>query len=240
LPPDAVWCPWCGRKQMAQPNTMSARKKPRRAKNTGCIYKLSGNRAKPYAALIPGTQKLLGTFKDVASAQMALEKAINAQHTELSTLTLGQVWEEFSQSIYFNELSESAQKRHKTEWNRLKPLNATKVQAITTADFQRIIDNELAKKDDKGKALVGRSALEKTRNLASLLCKRAMSAGAMQTNNARNGVDTEIMMEMMGHEDYAVAVENYNHITDEDIERICKATHSFTKTFEASTPDNHT
>ena len=39
----------------------------------------------------------------------------------------------------------------------------------------------------------------------------------------RRSVDPEIIMEIMGHEDYATTVENYHTTTSEDISRICEA-----------------
>ena len=36
----------------------------------------------------------------------------------------------------------------------------------------------------------------------------------------RRNIDPEIMMDIMGHEDYATAVENYHHITEDDIDRL--------------------
>jgi integrase len=39
----------------------------------------------------------------------------------------------------------------------------------------------------------------------------------------RRNVDPEIMMDIMGHEDYATAVENYHHITEDDIDRLKSA-----------------
>lgn len=45
----------------------------------------------------------------------------------------------------------------------------------------------------------------------------------------RRNVDPEIMMEIMGHEDYATTVERYQTTTEEDIARICEAVAGITR-----------
>ena len=51
IPDGASFCPWCGKKQPeAAPQQ---RKKRRRPKGSGSVYKLSGTRAIPYVRLHP-------------------------------------------------------------------------------------------------------------------------------------------------------------------------------------------
>lgn len=45
----------------------------------------------------------------------------------------------------------------------------------------------------------------------------------------RRKVEPEIMMEIMGHEDYSTTVEHYHTTTDEDISRICAAADGLTR-----------
>ena len=45
IPPDALFCPWCGRRQ--QPEARKALKRPN---GTGSVYKLSGRRTRPWIA----------------------------------------------------------------------------------------------------------------------------------------------------------------------------------------------
>ena len=62
---DSVFCRFCGKKQITE------RKHKKRANGTGCINKLSGNRAKPWMAR--KNDVLIGTFATRTEAQKALE-----------------------------------------------------------------------------------------------------------------------------------------------------------------------
>ena len=51
IPPDAIFCPYCGRKQVRE---QKPKKHRTREKGTGSVYKLSGNRKRPYYAVLNG------------------------------------------------------------------------------------------------------------------------------------------------------------------------------------------
>lgn len=61
LPESAHFCPYCGKKQVTE------KKHRKRANGTGSIYKLPGNRAKPWQAKKNGIS--IGTYPTRADAQ---------------------------------------------------------------------------------------------------------------------------------------------------------------------------
>ena len=69
LPENAVFCPYCGKKQLSQP-----RKTRKRPNGTGNISKLSGSRRKPWVVTGGG---IYGTVKkiDLASGIVEIEIA---------------------------------------------------------------------------------------------------------------------------------------------------------------------
>ena len=71
IPDGASFCPWCGKKQPeAAPQQ---RKKRRRPKGSGSVYKLSGTRSKPYVAL-----RRLSAERTLAIADRAVD--VNGNH----------------------------------------------------------------------------------------------------------------------------------------------------------------
>ena len=86
LPPGALFCPACGKKQ-----TADTRKHRKRANGTGNISKLSGNRSKPWQARRNGVN--IGTYATRAEAQKALERVTDATITDKYNLTFKQIYE---------------------------------------------------------------------------------------------------------------------------------------------------
>ena len=86
LPDGALFCPMCGKKQSAD-----QRKRRKRANGSGTIYKMGGNRAKPYAA--KRNNIFLGSFKTYAAAQKALERTTDADINDKYNLTFAQIYE---------------------------------------------------------------------------------------------------------------------------------------------------
>lgn len=85
IPVDAVFCPYCGRRQIQE------RRHKKRANGTGTISKLSGNRAKPWAAR--KNDVYIGSYKTRAEAQKALDNLSSVDVTDLFHLTFTEVYE---------------------------------------------------------------------------------------------------------------------------------------------------
>ncbi len=86
LPDGAVFCPACGKRQTQEP-----RKHRKRANGTGCISKLSGNRAKPWMAR--KNDVCIGTYATRSEAQKALERLTDVTVNDKYNMTFAQVYE---------------------------------------------------------------------------------------------------------------------------------------------------
>ena len=62
IPDGSVFCNMCGKKQVSEP-----RKRKKRANGTGTVYKLPGNRAKPWIAARDGNY--IDSFKSKSEAE---------------------------------------------------------------------------------------------------------------------------------------------------------------------------
>lgn len=174
IPENGLFCPWCGKKQVVQ-----KRKTAKRCRGEGTIFK-EEKRTKPWKALTTaqnGKRVFLGYFATKAEASAAIEEAHKKANPELSVVTIGDVYESFKNSNYFDQLSKSGQDSHKFAWNHLKQIENIKFKNVTTTVFQVVIDDMI----QSGKK---RETTAKVRNLASLLCKEAMRMGILDTNYA--------------------------------------------------------
>lgn len=75
LPEGAVYCPHCGKKQVAAP-----KKHRKRANGTGTVYKMAGKRAKPWAAQKNGVW--IGAYPTREEASRALERLADREITD--------------------------------------------------------------------------------------------------------------------------------------------------------------
>ncbi len=118
-------------------------------KGFGSIYKLSGNRRKPYAARIrSGTDKdgkavysILGYYSTSQAALEALtEYNKNPYDLSADSVTVSDIWEIFKKRR-FNELSASGCKIYNVAYKHLRPLWDTPIKSIKTYQMQSLIDN---------------------------------------------------------------------------------------------------
>ncbi len=147
----------------------------RRANGSGAICRLKGNRRKPYAVRVSYPhptnegkykQRYLAYFHTSAEAQAYLEK-LNCGQIKAGGYTLGDVWEDYTRSRRFTELSKSAQNVHRGAWNRLSALADRPIDAIRRPELQRVIDDAL-------EGGLAPSSAEKIKILMGLLFKRAL------------------------------------------------------------------
>lgn len=78
IPDKALFCPWCG-KQQDETSAPVHRKKRRRPKGSGSVYKLKGARARPYVA-VTGKKEVLGTYGTSGEAVQALDAYQRPEH----------------------------------------------------------------------------------------------------------------------------------------------------------------
>ena len=172
-PDGAIFCPWCGKRQPENAPPLQ-RKKRRRPKGSGSVYKLSGTRAKPYVALT-ATRDVLGTFETSGEAVQALD-TYNAQNTPLSRLkyTFSDVYEKWSENHY-KDVGEKGRSSYTAAYKKAEILWNRPIKELVTEDYQVVIDQLV----DAG---MSRSMCEKQRQLFSQLCKWAMANGIISHN----------------------------------------------------------
>ena len=175
VPDGALYCPWCGKRQAATTAPVQRRKR-RRPKGSGTVYKLAGTRARPYAA-VTSKREVLGTYETSGEAVQALD-AYNAQNRPITKLkyTFSDVYERWSETHY-KKVGEKGRDSYTRAYAKSEALWNCQIRDLVTEDYQRIID-ELVE------AGLSRSMCEKQRQLFSQLCKWAMGNGIIAHNFA--------------------------------------------------------
>lgn len=175
-PDGALFCPWCGKRQPEYTPPVQ-RKKRRRPKGSGSVYKLSGTREKPYIALT-SKRDTLGTFRTSGEAVQALD-AYNAQNTPAARLkcTFADAYEKWKAQPRFANLSTDMVKGYELAYSKAAPLYNRQMRDLKAEDYQQIIDQMV----EKG---LSRSSCEKERTLFSQLCEWAMAQDIINKNYA--------------------------------------------------------
>lgn len=171
LPEGALYCPLCGKKQGPQ-----ERKHRKRANGTGTIYKMPGNRAKPWAA--KRNNVFIGAYKTYTEAQKALERITDVDVSDKYNLTFTQIYDLW-RPVHAREVSKSQMTCYATAYKQSAVLHNTKFRLLRKSDFQAVILGM----EEEGKAL---STCEKVLQLFGQLSKWAMDEGIVNQNHARN------------------------------------------------------
>ena len=165
----SVFCNWCGKKQ-----TVQQRKSRKRANAQGSVYKLSGNRSRPWCAVLPaqydleGNQKrlILGYYASKTEGLNALNAAISRNLVSSRVdMTIEQCYKEWSETA-FRELSQKRISSYETSYKYISSLKNKRIADTRSNDIQKIV-NELAQ------TVPARSIEIKL--LYGKLCKYAMS-----------------------------------------------------------------
>ena len=180
IPDGSIFCNWCGKKQAVE-----KRKSRRRANSQGSVYKVSGNRRKPYIALLPckydkeGNAKrpTLGYYETKTEALNALNDAVSANMTDRINMTLKNIFDNWK-SVHYRDLSKQAADAYNAAWNYISPFSSKKFKDLRATDIQTCIDDAVS----SGKS---KATCEKIRSLYSQLCKYAMSQDIITQNYAQ-------------------------------------------------------
>ena len=177
IPDKALFCPWCGKQQDAASAPVH-RKKRRRPKGSGSVYKLKGARARPYVA-VTGKKEVLGTYGTPGEAVQALD-AYNAQNTPAERLkcTFADAYEKWRAQPKFSNLSRDMIKGYELAFKKSAPLYSRQMRDLKAEDYQQIIDQMVAEG-------LSRSSCEKQRTLFSQLCEWAMAQDIINKNYAQ-------------------------------------------------------
>ena len=171
LPDGAAFCPACGKRQAAAP-----RKYRKRANGTGCISRLSGNRAKPWMAR--KNDVCIGTYATRAEAQKALERITDVTVNDKYNMTFAQVYERWHEE-HKRKISPSMDGNYQIAYKQCIQLHNMPIRKILRSDYQAvIIAQEML---DKSK-----STCNKLRVLLGQLGRWAMEEGITLTNPAED------------------------------------------------------
>lgn len=168
LPPGAMYCPKCGKKQAASP----PRKRMKRPNGTGTVYKLSGRRTKPWAAA--KEKVIIGYYQTRTEALEALEKLSGMDIVENYNMTFSQVYQGWSKE-HFPKLSKWGVQAYEGSYKAFSSLHQRKFRSLRTSDFQAVLD-----------AIEGKSEVKKKhKQLLGQMSKWAMREEIIATNYAQ-------------------------------------------------------
>ena len=174
VPEGAAFCPWCGKCLDEAPPPQ--RKRRRRPKGSGSVYKATGTRARPYVALTP-KREVLGTYATSGEAVQALD-AYLAQRVPARRLryTFEDVYTKWS-AEHFKEVGAKGRDSYERAYRKAARLYQTEMRDLKQEDYQAVINELVA----DGKS---RSMCEKQRQLFSQMCQWAMKQDIITQNYA--------------------------------------------------------
>lgn len=170
LRPGAIYCDMCGKKQ-----TPAKRKRRKRANGTGCVYKMPGNRAKPWAAKKDGV--FIESFKTEAEAEKCLARYVDVDITEKFNLTFRQIYEIWK-PVHAREVTESQMSCYATGYKHCQALYDQKFRTLRKSDFQSVII-------DMERNGYSKSTCEKAIQLFGQLSDWAVEEGLITRNHSR-------------------------------------------------------
>ena len=171
LPDGAIFCPLCGKKQIPE-----KRKRRKRANGTGTIYKLPGNRSKPWAAQKKGV--LIGCFPTYAAAQKALERITDVDISDKYNLSFKQIYDRW-RPLHARDVSKSQMDCYASAFKNSAALHDLKFRTLRKSDF----DSVILALEEAGKS---KSTCEKVLQLFGQLSKWAIDEGIVNQNHAKN------------------------------------------------------
>ena len=170
LPDGAIYCPLCGKKQ-----TPEKKKRRKRANGTGTIYKLPGNRAKPWA--VKKNNMYVDSFKTYTEAQKALERLTDTDVTDKFNWTFRQIYEKWKPE-HAREVSKNQMNCYATAFNQSAVLHDRKFRTLRKSDFQSVI---IAMEE----AGLAKSTCEKALQLFGQLSAWAIEEGVVNRNHSK-------------------------------------------------------
>ncbi|MCR5012054.1 MAG: tyrosine-type recombinase/integrase [Lachnospiraceae bacterium] len=153
----------------------------KRSNGSGSVYKLSGNRRRPYVAVITTDwngekqqRKLLGTFSEYDEAILVLADYQKSSAVSSSTILFRDVYEQWS-IRYFPELSQSSCAVYRAAFNNSKDIHDTPFANINVDTLEKCICS----------ADVGYESARSMKKLYSRMFKYAVPRGFAIANQAQ-------------------------------------------------------
>lgn len=170
LPPGALFCPACGKKQ----GTVE-RKPLKRANGSGTVYKLKGRLKRPWVAA--RKKVIVGYYSTKTEALAALEET-KSQVMEHYKDTVADVRERWK-SAHYPGLTDNGRKGYEVVWHRVGPIIGSKyIRDVRMSDWQQIVDE--AKKEDG--CPLSASGKSKIKQFAAQICRQAMKDDIIHKN----------------------------------------------------------
>ena len=140
IPEDALYCPYCGKKQVSQ-----SRQSVRRGNGTGSVYK----RGRTWEAAVVLGYKLEGgkalpirvTKGGFKTKKEAIEYLPTLkQERPRTTPTLNDLWQRFQNSRQHEKLSDSRKEKYAIAWRKIERETFVNIDLLTVSDLQRMVD----------------------------------------------------------------------------------------------------
>lgn len=172
IPGDAALCCYCGARQRAAGPVQ--RRRRRRPRGTGSVWKDARNKNRPYVAIAAGGTRI-GSFATSGEAVKALDD-VNASKIspERQTYTLADVYDRWSE-LHYPKITVKAQQSYANAYRKAAVLHDRRIAELKTEDYQRVLSQMMA-------AGASRSLCEKERQLFSQLCQYAINQDIIHTN----------------------------------------------------------
>ena len=168
-PPDALYCPYCGKKQEAQ------RKRRKRANGMGTVYKHPGTRSKPWEAQKAGVH--IGYYATKYEAEQALSRFVGRKIEDRLNLTFSKAYDLWLPE-HSRTLTASGISGYKQAYLHCSALYSRMFRSLRTADFQQVISDMEAQEFSK-------STCEKVVQLFGQLSKWAIREEITTVNYAQ-------------------------------------------------------
>lgn len=169
IPQDALFCPYCGKKQQAQ------RKRRKRANGMGTVYKHPGSRTKPWEAQKAGVH--IGYFATKYEAEQALSRFVGRKIEDRLNITFSQAYDLWLPD-HSRTITGSGVSGYKQAYLHCSPLYSRMFRSLRTADFQKVIA-DMEQQD------YSKSTCEKVLQLFGQLSKWAIREEIITVNYAQ-------------------------------------------------------
>lgn len=165
------FCPYCGRKQ-----TGEERKRRKRPNGSGTVFKMQGNRNKPWVAKKNGVY--IGSYATQKEAFAKLESLADTPTGERFNFTFKEVYEHWKLEHFKTLKSDNGREGYMTAYKHCEALHNKRFRNIRTSDYQRIVDYLEA---------LGRShsTVNKIKQLAGQMSQWSMREEIIPTNYAK-------------------------------------------------------
>lgn len=137
LPPNALYCHMCGKKQASE-----KRKALKRANGMGTVYRLQGRRRRPWVAA--KNRVIIGYYERKKDALEALERLTGWDISRRFNMTFAKVFDAWKEEHY-RTVSASAIETYDHAYKVFEPLHGQQFRSLKTADFQAVIDQHMGK-----------------------------------------------------------------------------------------------